>query len=68
MYGPRFIRIGPCATQGCKRPPTILIYEPYEWDGMEHETNRRFMCEQCANKFFVSAGYETIKEQEQRGI
>ena len=55
-------------TPSCKRLPTILIYEPYEWDGMEHETNRKFACEPCADKFFFSRGYGTVKEQEKRNV
>lgn len=65
MYGPQFRRIGWCAGHSlCGEIPTIYIYDPYEWDGMTHEQNPRYMCESCADKFFVSKRLPTIKQME----
>lgn len=62
MYGPRFKRIDQCR---CGAISTIYIYDPYTYDGMDHETNPRYMCEPCADRFFVSKRYPTIRQMEE---
>lgn len=61
MYGPKFIRIPNCM---CGKRSTIYVFTPYTWDGMDHEIEKHYFCEPCADKYFADKRMQTIKQME----